>query len=1077
MPRPLFTANRQSANTLIWRRFDLFRRWRLLAWLIAAPIGYGYTATLLALYAKNLGGGTAWLAWYPLIYAAVLALVCHRSLIRLLWNPPILVCDENGLTAFNEYGRWLGQWQWAQIAELRATPSSHGYYALEVIMRPDTPPRRTPDEEERLQWQRSLANINQTYIPIADEAPAEYAPRETLPLPELGPDLPQILDDIRRHRERAPLDTPRAETRAWYKHPRSIQRDNWRCFTWLAGTLVSVPLLLGIATRSGFNDQPAALYLLTCASLLLQQSWRAFRRLIADPARPVARIDGEGIRINDGATRLRLPWRDLRRIENDDGVLVLTDYRDRHYRTLRAAGNDDRSLDAIITASRAMRDGEPLPDDTPLPPPRRRTLAWLILANSLLLFPASLVLLNWPLPRGAATGLAFLTPLLPTAIAWYARQSRWQKQADYREPPPASPPAPRPDIPLRAWYRAPRSIARANWLGWWLLLPASLLAQHLPNLWMHGSRNAALTLSLITTILALGAARLLWRTFACATRPIARSDADGLHLALTNPRQRDFHHIYLYGNLGGSKLNFTMPWAELDDIDADTSNHYKLLILTDRDGDRRAIRTNAAGGAAIARDIARVVGASLAHYNTITRPVEYDDPEFLDFMERSLRGELPDDVDPDSEHAADLRTILEQIQPPPEIAAYILADIARRRAARSAKNIPPSASRPPHIRPCAWALLATNLTVAIGLPTLNLLNMDIPAGWPLLILIVLNITAWLGDDQQQATLAPEPRPASPQARPNTATRRDARMTAPTAAPPQARTNITPRAWYKPAHLIARANGRACARLILLMTLAVPFTDALIHGYSGLILFLVAPVALIARSLWRELHYAFSASDQPVARIDADGLHLAVRGNRLHAGAPNLHIPWDELADIDAVPYDAPPWWFATPEHLAIRRHNGDERHIRTALLDDYPTVRDIAASASGNRYHSAYQPPPRPEPPPPALPTAFARRLMVANLAFAALWLTVNLLLQQHLIALPITEPPLPYDSYAILNLLRLLPFGDYPLTNGILWLLFIALNSIARLLPADWHTRPPAPAPEPATPPPPAIRRNISRL
>ena len=56
MPRPLFTANRQSANTLIWRRFDPFRPYRLLLWLIAAPIGYGYTATLLALYAKNLGG-------------------------------------------------------------------------------------------------------------------------------------------------------------------------------------------------------------------------------------------------------------------------------------------------------------------------------------------------------------------------------------------------------------------------------------------------------------------------------------------------------------------------------------------------------------------------------------------------------------------------------------------------------------------------------------------------------------------------------------------------------------------------------------------------------------------------------------------------------------------------------------------------------------------------------------------------------------------------------------------------------------------------------------------------------------
>ena len=1056
MPRPLFTANRQSANTLIWRRFDPFRPYRLLLWLIAAPIGYGYTATLLALYAKNLGGGTAWLAWYPLIYTAVLALVCHRSLIRLLWNPPILVCDENGLTAFNEYGRWLGQWQWAQIAELRATRQPGDYYTLEVIMHGDTPPRPAPDETAPA---HDLARYGQSYLPAADNPPAADAPCERLPLPELGPDLPQILDDIHRHRERAPLDTPRAESRAWYKHPRSIQHDNWRLFGWLAAALVATPLLTAQLLRGGIAVAvpvlPVALYGLGCAVLLLRPGWHALRRLIADPARPVARIDGEGIRIDDGATRLRLSWRDLRRIENDDGVLVLSDYRDRHYRTLRAAGNDDRSLDAIITASRAMRDGEPLPDDTPLPPPRRRPLAWLNLANSLLLFPASLVLLNWPLPRGIAAGLATLAPLIPVAIAWWARQSRWQKQADYREPPPASPPAPRPDIPLRAWYRAPRAIARANWLGWWLLLPASILAQHLPNLWAYGSRNAALTFSIITAILALGAARLLWRTFAHATRPIARSDADGLHLALTNPRQRDFHHIYLYGTLGGGKLNFTMPWAELDDIDADTSDHYKLLILTNRDGDSRAIRTNAAGGTTIARDIARVVGASLAHYNTITRPVEYDDPEFLDFMERSLRGELPDDVDPDSEHAADLRTILEQIQPPPEIAAYILADIARRRAARSAKNIPPSASRPLHIRPRAWALLVTNLTVTIGLPTLNLLNLDIPAGWPFLILIVLNITAWLGDEQQQATITPEPRPA----------------------PPQARTNITPRAWYKPAHLVARANGRACAWLILLMTLAVPFANALIHGYSGLILFLVAPVALIARSLWRELHYAFSASDQPVARIDADGLHLAARGNHLHPGAPGLHIPWDDLADIDAVPYDAPPRRFATPEHLAIYYHNGDERHIRTALLDDYPTVRDIAASASGNRYHSAYQPPPRPEPPPPALPSPFARRLMVANLAFAALWLTVNILLQQHLLALPFTEPTLPYDSYAILNLLRLLPFGDYPLTNGILWLLFIALNSIARLLPAEWHTRPIMPAPEATATAMPAIHRNISCL
>lgn len=1054
MPRPLFTANRQSANTLIWRRYDPFRPYRLLAWLIAAPIGYGYTATLLALYAKNLGGGTAWLAWYPLIYAVTLALVCHRSLIRLLWNPPILVCDENGLTAFNEYGRWLGQWQWAQIAELRATREPGDYYTLEVIMHGDTPPRPQPGETAPA---HDLARYGESYIPAPDNPPAAEAPRERLLLPELGPELPQALDEIHRHRERAPLDTPRAESRAWYKHPRSIQHDNWRLFGWLAAALVATPLLTAQLLRGGIAVAvpvlPVALYGLGCFMLLLRPGWHALRRLIADPARPVARIDGEGIRINDGATRLRLPWRDLRRIENDDGVLVLSDYRDRHYRTLRAAGNDDTSLDAIIAASRAMRDGEPLPGDTPLPPPRRRPFAWLILANSLLLFPATIVLMYWPLPRGIAAGLATFAPLIPVAIAWWARQSRWQKQADYREPPPASPPAPRPDIRLRAWYRAPRAIARANWLGWWLLLPVSVLAQHLPNLWTNYSRNAALTFSIITAILALGAARLLWRTFAHATRPIARSDADGLHLALTKARQRDFHHIYLYGTLGGGKLNFTMPWAELDDIDADTSDHYKLLILTNRDGDSRAIRTNAAGGTTIARDIARVVGASLAHYNTITRPVEYDDPEFLDFMERCLRGELPDDVDPDSEHAADLRAILEQIQLPPEIVAYILADIGRRRAARSAKNIPPANSRPLRIRPRAWALLAANLAIAIALPALKALGSGIPAFWPFAVLTVLNLAAWRGDYRQQAVMQEERRPAPAATRPRHSVRN----------------------WYKPAHLVARANGRACARLFLLAMLGVPLANALAKHHTFFSLCLAIPAVLIARALWSELRYTFSQSDQPVARIDADGLHLAVRGNRLHAGAPNLHIPWDDLAAINAVPYDAPPWWFTTHEHLAIQTSSGDDYRIRTALLDDFASVQDIAHSASSNRTSSENRP--RVAPPPPALPTAFARGLMVANLASVALWLIANLLLQHHLITLPYTEPPLPYDSYPLLNLLRILPFGAYPLTNAACWITFATVNIVARLLPAEWHTRPIMPAPEATATAMPVIHRNISCL
>lgn len=586
-----------------------------------------------------------------------------------------------------------------------------------------------------------------------------------------------------------------------------------------------------------------------------------------------------------------------------------------------------------------------------------------------------------------------------------------------------------------------------------MLLPASLLVLHLPTLWTYSSRNDALTFSLISATLALGAVHLLWSSFAYATRPVARSDRGGLHLALTNPRQRDFHRILLYGTLGGSKLNFTIPWAELDDIDTAWRQNHKALTLSDPNGDQRAIRCHAVGGETIARGIARVVHAYKTHLDALADPIDYSDPEYLHFMERTLRGELPDDLDPDSELAQELRQILQATQPPPDIAEDILADIARRRAARSAKSIPPTHSQPPRIRPRAWWLLAANLAVAIALPALKALDSGIPAFWPFAVLTVLNLAAWRGDYHQQAVMQEERRPAPAATRPRHSVRN----------------------WYKPAHLVARANGRACARLFLLAMLGVPFANALSKHYIFFSICLAIPAVLIARALWSELRYTFSQSDQPVARIDADGLHLAVRGNRLHAGAPNLHIPWDDLAAINAVPYDAPPWWFTTHEHLAIQTSSGDDYRIRTALLDDFASVQDIAHSASSNRTSSENRP--RVAPPPPALPTAFARGLMVANLASVALWLIANLLLQHHLITLPYTEPPLPYDSYPLLNLLRILPFGAYPLTNAACWITFATVNIVARLLPAGWHTRPIMPAPEATATAMPAIHRNISCL
>ena len=229
-------------------------------------------------------------------------------------------------------------------------------------------------------------------------------------------------------------------------------------------------------------------------------------------------------------------------------------------------------------------------------------------------------------------------------------------------------------------------------------------------------------------------------------------------------------------------------------------------------------------------------------------------------------------------------------------------------AARSAKSIPPTHSQPPRIRPRAWWLLAANLAVAIALPALKALDSGIPAFWPFAVLTVLNLAAWRGDYRQQAVMQEERRPAPAATRPRHSVRN----------------------WYKPAHLVARANGRACARLFLLAMLGVPFTNALSKHYIFFSICLVIPIALTARSLWRELRFAFSASEQPVARIDSHGLHLAVRGNRLHAGALTLHIAWDDLADIRARASYVLPARPTIPEILVIRSHSGDNYRIRTA---------------------------------------------------------------------------------------------------------------------------------------------------
>ena len=120
-------------------------------------------------------------------------------------------------------------------------------------------------------------------------------------------------------------------------------------------------------------------------------------------------------------------------------------------------------------------------------------------------------------------------------------------------------------------------------------------------------------------------------------------------------------------------------------------------------------------------------------------------------------------------------------------------------------------------------------------------------------------------------------------------------------------DIPPHQWYKHPRAIARGNWHTFAWLTTAALLALLTSRGVASGHP-VALALLLPLAFLIRAAWQAARHAFSHHDAPLVRLDADGIHLALknrrqrdlarlptRGASLHAGATHCHIPWDEIA--------------------------------------------------------------------------------------------------------------------------------------------------------------------------------------
>ena len=744
----------------------------------------------------------------------------------------------------------------------------------------------------------------------------------------------------------------------------------------------------------------------------------------------------------------------------------------------------DTLADALFDIDQYHQEAQLAPPHRPANPYRADAAAILvILAADVALSgfwhfsAAARLLIHFSLPLIAVFNLWVLIRLCQAGIAFIKTRRHVppparviaQPQAVAAPPAPQPPPAPdsakppaapRPAIAARVWYTEPRAIRRANFLNHVALAIALAFAARL----IHGTPHP---LAAIGLLLALAyAAIITFTAFHQPGAPRLQLDANGIRSRSAFLPWDD----YSYATISERPAAFTHQ-PRPDRLEIHGLNRRLPISI--------AIATI---GYRAAQDIIAACNHGKAQYRATAAP---DDAN--DLLEQAYRRTLArSDLTPAEQ--ANLRDLVDALKDEadatPPAASPAGDDTAALRAEIRQQHPPAAAeallrhtrhldgkadnrrSYPLHIRPLAWALLIANDATALALAVLIALKPSAVLAAPLLAWLVAltcaNLIAWRAPWRWQAVAKTPEKEQTPSLAGRSPQRgRVGEGVAIVNIRPSA-ADIPPHQWYKHPRAIARGNWHTFAWLTTAALLALLTSRGVASGHP-VALVLLLPLAFLIRAAWQAARHAFSHHDAPLVRLDADGIHLALknrrqrdlarlptRGASLHAGATHCHIPWDEIAYISALKANR-----YRAQQLLIEDQDGDNHGIYSAPLGDYDTVCTIAATARAC-HASDHWPLPDRDTLPPLHVRPFARILLIANIVLISTWLTLNLLVQQGLMTLPFADPALPLLELPPFHLHAILPFGAYPHTNALILLTLTALNLAAWLAPWRWQAETP---------------------
>ena len=740
----------------------------------------------------------------------------------------------------------------------------------------------------------------------------------------------------------------------------------------------------------------------------------------------------------------------------------------------------DTLADALFDIDQYHQEAQLAPPHRPANPYRADAAAILvILAADVALSgfwhfsAAARLLIHFSLPLIAVFNLWVLIRLCQAGIAFIKTRRHVppparviaQPQAVAAPPAPQPPPAPdsakppaapRPAIAARVWYTEPRAIRRANFLNHVALAIALAFAARL----IHGTPHP---LAAIGLLLALAyAAIITFTAFHQPGAPRLQLDANGIRSRSAFLPWDD----YSYATISERPAAFTHQ-PRPDRLEIHGLNRRLPISI--------AIATI---GYRAAQDIIAACNHGKAQYRATAAP---DDAN--DLLEQAYRRTLArSDLTPAEQ--ANLRDLVDALKDEadatPPAASPAGDDTAALRAEIQQQHPPAAAEAllrytrhfdgkannrrgyPLHIRPLAWALLIANDATALALAVLIALKPSAVLAAPLLAWLVAltcaNLIAWRAPWRWQAVAKTPEKEQTPSLAGRSPQRgRVGEGVAIVNIRPSA-ADIPPHQWYKHPRAIARGNWHTFAWLTTAALLALLTSRGVASGHP-VALVLLLPLAFLIRAAWQAARHAFSHHDAPLVRLDADGIHLALknrrqrdlarlptRGASLHAGATHCHIPWDEIAYISALKANR-----YRAQQLLIEDQDGDNHGIYSAPLGDYDTVCTIAATARAC-HASDHWPLPDRDTLPPLHVRPFARILLIANIVLISTWLTLNLLVQQGLMTLPFADPALPLLELPPFHLHAILPFGAYPHTNALILLTLTALNLAAWLAPWRWQ-------------------------